>query len=175
MSDKWFAVISFSSFSGDPSFSFVWGIFSFSPHFNCLFVFVSMYLICFHSLSCGVALHVGVLWVPVVQTLWSLDLDTLRMFSVWVMWTLCCVWILNIIGPFADGNSLPGGWLRVSTLTMCCCYCTGTGITKHNNTKTSKLLDHHSKVNNKRAKNNKSRKINGVVEKGEKENWYEQT
>ena len=43
MSDKWFASISFSSLSGDSSFSFFFEVAFLSPHFSCLFLFVSMY------------------------------------------------------------------------------------------------------------------------------------
>ena len=59
MSDAFLALISLSSFSGDSSFSFVWGLFLCFPSLVvALCLCLCIRLICFDSMSCGVALCV---------------------------------------------------------------------------------------------------------------------
>ena len=106
MSDAFLALISLSSFSGDSSFSFVWGLFLCFPSLVvALCLCLCIRLICFDSMSCGMALCVrGPVGPTGVDSLNS-DLDALGMTSVWVMFSLRLYLGLIIIGPFVGGNS----------------------------------------------------------------------
>ena len=55
-----------------------------------------------------------------------------------------------------------------------CCFIVAVRKAKTHQSKQC-LPDHHSNINNKRTKNNKRGKRNGIVEKGEKEKDYERT
>lgn len=69
LSDKLLASISFSSFSGDSSFSFIWGCFFVSPFLLSLFIVYVLDQTAMPPRLGGWSYVAGVLWDPGMQSL----------------------------------------------------------------------------------------------------------
>ena len=109
----------FSSFSGDFSCSFIWGMFLYLP-------ILAVPRVCFCVLgrsaispSLGmVALRTGCLWGAVAQSPWSPALGAPGMFFVWVVWALLLYWVLITVGSSMGGVDPQTGLLWGLTLTI---------------------------------------------------------